>query len=346
MFAEHRVVIRRHLVVPGPAVHVAHVHGGGQTADQRGIELGFPAHVVAVEILAGRFVPLGEGQDDAVGIAGRQRVVVAPMHAARVDHHREARGPRVRQGAAEEELAHRLDRHRQSGQRRHASRLRPGRVHDHRRVEPCARGQRNAGDASATGLHAAHDIFHVLDARGLRRRAKAEEHLAWIRVAVVGAEEAEADVVEREPGHERADRVNAQPLLHGARVGLCGLARGERRSVRVVGQEEIAALAKPRVGRVRGRAHACVELAPQPHAVLHHAHAHGGGELLTDAAHRQERRRARVAAVALHHHDAAGEAVLPQTPGRARPHHAAADDDDVGRAPAVHGRVSLIDFTW
>ena len=135
MLANHRVVVRRHLIQTRPPFDEAHVLQRRQAPYEVRIEVGHPPGCIAREVLSVRLVQLCFCQHDPVGEARDDRILVAPMDAARVDDHREAIRPDARQVATKEVLAHRRHGLINARELSDHRRERTGGVHDDRRVD-------------------------------------------------------------------------------------------------------------------------------------------------------------------------------------------------------------------
>ena len=326
MGSDERVVVRRHLVQPGPAFDKLRRRQRREASHERRPEVALPAREVAVEVLAGRLVQFRLGDDDAILAVRRGRVIVPPVDAGRVDDDRKAVRPAAGERAAEQVLADRRYRQVAPRHRGEPRREGAGRVHEGVGGNGGAIVQDDGLHAPARHCHAGHRPGDVGRARRLRRPAESGQHLARVGIAVVRAEQAEADVVEPKVRRAGADRVDAQPLDVRAERPLRHVAAFEPLGHRVVDEEEIAALPEPGAGPRARRAHRLVELPEEADAVLCEPDIGGGAELLPDAPHRQERRRAAVGGVPLDDRDVDFGRAGPKAPGDGRSHDASAHD--------------------
>ena len=141
------------------------------------------------------------------GSAGIDRIIVAPVHAARIDHHRKAVRPRSRQRRPKEHLSHRFNGHLETASRGQSAAPRARSVHDHRRRDRVAAGQPHAAHHACRRQNLRDSGGDELGARLLGGMTKPKQDLARVRVTIVGTEDAENDVVDHEIGHENADVV-------------------------------------------------------------------------------------------------------------------------------------------
>jgi len=201
-------VVGRHLVEPRPAVHLLQVTKGGEPLDQRGEELPLPPVARRFEVLADGFVPARQRDDDAVRLSVHHAIVMAPMHAARIDHHREAIRPRMGQRGAEQHLPHRFDRHDEARERGDPPGPRACGVDDDGSADVRATGESHARRAPVADGNALDFVAHVLDSGRRRRCSKPEQDFARSRIAVLWSEDAKDDVVEHQIRSHGADVVS------------------------------------------------------------------------------------------------------------------------------------------